>query len=657
MKKNILKISRFLGMVLVVSSSVSCTKFLDEELLTQRSTDYFMTLEGLADLEAGIYYNLRFHFSSECGFATTNYGTDEFRVGGDASNGMWDNYDGNFSSLITAVNVNTVMANTLWDNMYVGINSANLLLENSELYVSDQATKDRFQGTAHFIRAFNYQKLVSQYGGVPIKLVPSNTVEREFTRASAEAVMQQVIADFTAAYELLPPTASEPGRLSKDAAAHFLAKAYLFRASEVNDSWNGATKSDDLVQALHFANEVINGRQLATNFADLWNYTAPDGANENLNEIILSAQFTFDRSTRGRFGNQMHLFYLSQYLNLPHMTRDIAGGREYQRLRTNYYAYNVYDRVNDSRFWKSFKTKYAVNNPGAGSIYEMGDLSIMYIVNSSSDVRFPDAASLQTVTDHHTGKIVPTVFASYVGGNAYLDSDGFQNRFAPLNKFIDGSREALNETIGHRDGILARLADTYLIAAEACIRQGNYPLAITYINTVRRRAAYKDNEDRRVYTDGAAAFSQAANPVGWAASTTALGVRNSFYAENSYYESNNIPETTVATNLDITSFSSLPAEDEAIIATLGYSSEYDRALCFLLNERSRELMGEFYRWEDLSRTKTLLARARAFNRRAAPNIQDRHNLRPIPQSHLDVVQRDGRAFTPAEKSAEQNPGY
>lgn len=639
---------------MVAGTTISCSDFLDEEQTTVRNTEYFKTEDGIRDLAVGIYSNLRFHFAYEWAFATTNYGTDEFRCGGDASNGTWDAYDGSFSSMITAVNVNTALAHTLFDNMYQGINAANLLLQNAKEYMPEGVAKNTYLGEAYFLRAFNYQKLVRQYGGVPLKLTPSTSItEREFTRASAKEIADQVVADFTEAYNLLPSSGTLMGKMTKDAAAHFLAKAYLFRASEINDSWNSSTKSADLTNALKFADEVIAHHTLAPNFSDLWNYTAPDGANEKLDEIILAAQFTSDKSTRGKYGNQVHLYYLSQYLNLPQMKRDIAGGREYQRLRTNYYAYNVYDRVNDSRFWKSFKTKYRVNNPAKDSGYELGDLSIMYVINNPDDTRFSATGSLTTVTDPKTGKIIPSVFATYAEGGEFLNTNTFQNRFAPLNKFIDGSREAVGDGIGYRDGILARLADTYLTAAEVCIRQNNYAKALDYINAVRNRAAYKAGEDRKAYTDGGAAYNATSNPTGYAS----FGKTNSFCNENSYYESNNIAETTEATDLTITSFSSLPAVDEAIIKTLGYSSEYDRALCFLLNERSRELMGEFYRWEDLSRTKTLVARAKAFNLRAAPNVQDKHNLRPIPQAYLDAIQKDGNALTPEEKQAEQNPGY
>lgn len=91
---------------------------------------------------------------------------------------MWDSYIANLSSDIATVNINTTHAYDVWDNMYSGISSANLLLEKLENYSG--SNKNELSGVAHFIRGFNYFKLVSQYGGVPIKLASSNTVEREF---------------------------------------------------------------------------------------------------------------------------------------------------------------------------------------------------------------------------------------------------------------------------------------------------------------------------------------------------------------------------------------------------------------------------------------------------------------------------------------------
>ncbi|WP_431242036.1 RagB/SusD family nutrient uptake outer membrane protein [Flavobacterium sp. P21] len=139
--------------------------------------------------------------------------------------------------------------------------------------------------------------------------------------------------------------------------------------------------------------------------------------------------------------------------------------------------------------------------------------------------------------------------------------------------------------------------------------------------------------------------------------TGQAGIPISYIPENSYYESNNIAVSTTATSLAISTINALPAEDMAVISKLGYASDYDRMLCLVLNERTRELCGEFHRWEDLSRTKTLIARAKAYNIEVAPNIQEYHNLRPIPQTFLDGVYASGKPLTATEKDAMQNPGY
>lgn len=640
--------------ITVIETLSSCSDFLDEKLTTQLTTDYFNTEEGIEELASGIYYNLRFHFAKEWAYATTNFGTDEFRIGGNTSNAAWNSYDGSFKSQITAMDSNTALMETLWDNMYIGINSANLLLEKIEEGHYSGEDKFKFLGEAYFLRGFNYYKLVTQYGGVPLKLHTNTVPQREFVRATVSETVQQIIDDLTNAYTYLPETASRIGDMTKDAAAHFLAKTYLFRASEINNDWNSETKDSDLAEALKLADEIISHRSLADDYSDLWNYTQPDGLNEMLDEIILSAQFSSDKSSKGRYGNPCHLYFLAKYSELPQMTRDIAGGREYQRLRPTYYVYNIYDMINDSRFWKSFKTKYAINSPAVGSIYEKGDLGIMYVINRPGDTRFEDIQLKETVVYDKTGKTIPTVFVAYPKDRNSIDDMALyddKSHFPSLNKYMDGSREGVNDMEGFRDGILARLGETYLIAAEVLIKQGNYENALKYINKLRARAAYKAGEDRSAYCDGGAAYNRSS--LGY----VSMGDVNSYFAENSYYESNNIPITTVATSLEITDIHNLPKEDEAVIKKLGYTSDYDRMMCLLLNERSRELCGEFLRWVDLARTKTLVERARAFNPDAAPNIDEHHCLRPIPQTYLDAIQKNGHALTSEEKKAQQNPGY
>jgi hypothetical protein len=648
--KLIVYIFLFSGLIVMAS----CKKdFLKEELLTARNIEFFKTDEGILQLATGTYYQVfALPFASEWPYCTQNYGVDEFMVGGDASNGVWNNYDGGYRSIVTVNNGNTQFANAQWDNLYTGIGDANLLIQNATASASSSdAIKKVALGEGYFFRAYCYLRLVSQYGGVPLKTEPSIVVEREFTRATPSAICKQIVDDLKQAYALLPNTGG-PAKITKDAAAHYLAKAYLFRTSEINDSWNSSTKAADLAAIIPLCDEVIARHPLTTNFADLWKYTGPDGANERLSELILSAQFTADVSTNG--ANQQHLYWASRYDDISQMQRDVTGDRPFSRLRTNYYMYRLYDQVNDSRFWKSFRTKSRLNK-AAGSYYVNGDLGILYVINQPGDNRFASFKLNDVVTYSKTGKTIPNVYVAFPAGRTTNGAMDVEPRFPSCSKHMDGSRIGFNETRGLRDLNLARSAETYLMAAEAKTRlakagTGSYTDALPYINAVRARAQFVSGEDRAGYYDGGGAL---------AASTSGQNPNiNSFIAENSYYESNNIPVTTAASgSLAITNINTLPAADEYVISTLGVSGSYDRMLALVLNERSRELCGEYKRWEDLSRTKTLVPRVKAFNAQAASNIKDYHLLRPIPQTYLDGIQQDGKALSPDQKQSQQNTGY
>ena len=76
------------------------------------------------------------------------------------------------------------------------------------------------------------------------------------------------------------------------------------------------------------------------------------------------------------------------------------------------------------------------------------------------------------------------------------------NLFPNLKKVDDFKRPSINEPAGSRDYIVYRLAETYLIAAEALLQDGRPGEAVEYVNAVRRRAAWPGMEDQMEVTAG-----------------------------------------------------------------------------------------------------------------------------------------------------------
>jgi tetratricopeptide (TPR) repeat protein len=645
--------------------------FLKEELITKDSTQSFETPEGLDKLAIGMYKTFEFHFNYEWAYCTTNYGTDEMSVANDDQKSAWNNYTSNLNS------ANTTELAPLWDNMYGGISSANLLIANvPQFYDAASPDYNTRLGEGYFVRGFNYFILTSQFGGVPLVTTVASGPQTEFTRNTVEECYEQALSDLKNAYDLLPASVSETGRLTKWAAAHYLAKASLFRASELNDAWNGAYKTADLDNVVRYGREVIAAHPLCSDFTALWDYTQPNGPNESVSEVVLAAQFSNETSSQGRYGNQVHLYYPSVYQTLAGLKRDISGGREFSRMRTTNYALDVYDRVNDSRFWKSFVTSYTCNNPTGAPKWEApytpegaadgdvkfvgGEQGAIYIVNDAGDARYT-GESIKYRAPHMFVRYFAGEAASLTGkhGNyGYYEAGDYRARYVALSKFRDGSRPTVADQFGRRDGILARSAEDYLMVAEALGRQGNYAEALTYINALRERAGYAAGEDRTKHVDGGQAYKT--NSAGHGS-----GTGFAVYSEtNTYYESNNdIPVTTAEskTALKLNSASDIFNSPREFYSELGATSDADKFLVFILNERSRELMGELLRWPDLARTKQLAKRWRAFNDGTtipgATFDESKHYLRPIPQTFLDAITVEGRSLTAEEKQAMQNPGW
>jgi len=658
MKKNFQHIGWMIGGILLLTV-VSCKKFIKEELVTTLTEDYYKTDVGLEDLVKSAYAPLQWSFTGEQSYCMLNFGVDEFREGDQFNNVRYNDYDANLNS-------NDAFVNGLWTNNYAGIRRCNQgieLLTNfndpASKVLGTQAQKDLRIAELKALRGLFYFQMVQQFGGVPlITSVPAEP-QYEFPRASVTSVYQQIISDFTSAGPNLPwrYAGADRGRATRAMAYHFLAKAYLARGSAVTDA--RGQKPTDMDSVIAFADSVItrSGHALEPDYGSLFNAAYPDGriptpgdngapptsskakidANNASNEIIYAAQFSSNLNLAGT-NNQTHLFYPSAYdAGIPGMARDFYNGRPFRRLRPTDYTIDIFDKINDSRFFKSFQTVFYRNVSSNASLpvftatdapnpslvgkprVGVGDTAALYIVNP---IDMPLLTSTIAAMRYYS------VFARYKqttpGGAISTDYSG--NKYLTMWKLSDPIRLTTtnNEARGIRNGTFARLADTYLAIAEAYGRKGDYAKALEYVNALRRRAAYKSSEQR--------------SPQIWL-----------------YMGGPNTLDNTEASNLATETLFTTNAASELYPSNV--ASTPDRFIHFILNERTRELCGEFYRWEDLVRTETFYDRTKLFNADISASFAPFHKLRPIPYLQMIAQQMNGKPMSPGDMTAYQNPGY
>jgi starch-binding outer membrane protein, SusD/RagB family len=141
-----------------------------------------------------------------------------------------------------------------WQAMYTGIERANLLLQNLNNGSATQATKDEIKGEALFLRAYYYFVLVSYWGDVPLKLLPSGSLsDVNIARTPAKDVYAQIVKDMTTSEPLVNDIATWGfgGRVSKSAVRGILARVCLSAAGRLNDATYYPL-------ALNWASKVIN---------------------------------------------------------------------------------------------------------------------------------------------------------------------------------------------------------------------------------------------------------------------------------------------------------------------------------------------------------------------------------------------------------------
>lgn len=116
----------------------------------------------------------------------------------------------------------------VYQQAYLGINRANAVIKYVPTVTMDTVRRRQIVGEARFVRALNYFNLVRVYGGVPLRLAPTESgasADVNLARSTSEQVYAQVVADLTAAATQMPT--SNPNRATQNSANALLARVQL----------------------------------------------------------------------------------------------------------------------------------------------------------------------------------------------------------------------------------------------------------------------------------------------------------------------------------------------------------------------------------------------------------------------------------------------
>ncbi|GAA4395592.1 hypothetical protein GCM10023187_02700 [Nibrella viscosa] len=588
--------------------SASCEKILVENPQAQIVPSFFNSPAGVLGGIAGVYNDIRSQWGTEGFTVEMQAGTDEFLQGASAGSGIPYTYNG----------LNSSNFGSAWSTAFQDINTLNGVLKYGQTIDLPETTRKQYLAQAKFLRGFWYFYLVQTWGDVPLNTEFITVPSQAASRQPAAQVYEQVIKDLTEAAADLPnqPTAPFLGKAAtKPVAQLLLAKAYLTRG------WLNNTQAD-FIQAAAICDEIIANKSAYG--LDLWQdygdafVPANDYGKETMfvSDHVLDAKFGYysvgGAASGGAAQNLTPWFTTWNYPNnsgvnsfknaagvlvnsgTSGMIRDSYYGRPYIRMRPNSFRWTTGPNAGKNYFLDQAFANRDVDSRYINSFYTVY-IANTSITNPATAANNTRGITYTTVVGADTAVWLPDF--EVAGAPQLIGNRPFKGIVVPpslwnsgifpsLKKFMDPSRGANFNDPSTRPCVLYRFSDVYLTGAEAYFKAGNPTKAADLINVVRRRAAFRKTN-------------------------------------------------TAAQN--------------AAAATAMTISASDVTLDFILDERSREFFGEWQRWHDLVRTRSLVRRVKAWNPEAAPYIQDFHMLRPIPQTQIDRVV-EGPKFP-------QNPGY
>lgn len=457
MKKNIIKKLIYIPAVTLLLTACNESDFLDLKNPNSQVDKTFWISEANAQKAmATIYSPIRGqmygYYGGYTGWHTMNRADDTWFILGEEMHN-WE----------PATFTNTAgTKESDWGRLYNGVQRANEFIYQVPNVPMDENKRNELIGEAKFLRGMYYFLLVSNFGDVPLRTVPSNSdSEAMMIASSPEAeVWKQVEEDFKEAEKYLPVErdASELGRATRGAAIAYLGKTYIYQKKYAE----AEAELKKVMEAPYTYDLVDNPDD---NFDENTEFNK-----ESIFELVYDGQYGTDGIWGSENPNSPQGFIICNFVG-PQGT---GGWFKWMPTASIVDEFMVEERAAgadtkfDKRMYTSLFWKYTDFEPGATDGKWFGDMPFDLIWENCATKRLRGEPDFSTVNGTK-GRFLIRKFTNF-----------YKNE-PDANNMYDASTRNNNLR-------LMRFSEVLLMHAEACIKNGNLTEAADDLNRIRKRA-------------------------------------------------------------------------------------------------------------------------------------------------------------------------